>query len=378
MSAITSTRHALEGFRRVGRGRRPDPPRPSPRPHRRRVRNRPLHLPPPASHPDTASSGFRIGLRALREAVAPHPLDLADPDRRHPRQLRRVGAGPTSGNALSRYSIRRAAPDTSSTWRSRTFDHRVQIETGGGPRLPARATPGSPATRSTTRPSPSISPGFTTRGARRPALRSRSVPGSPASRPRPHRRPPASSPATGRPPPVARLRIRRGPQCAARPRDAVLHVPHVLASRHHHAAAGFEGCRTSHRVCVGLAVELTPRGAPTHAIPLASGRKRAGARRTKSVEHRRPAVAVVLGEIERVAWAAAPAPWIPRPPGHDPAGRRGGRRMRRGPRSSAARRSASSASSAASPAVPDRDHVLPPPGHRPREIRQRRIGIRSR
>ena len=42
----------------------------------------------------------------------------------------------------------------------------------------------------------------------------------------------------------------------------------------------------------------------------------------KSVERRRPAVAVVLGEIERVAWAAAPAPWIPRPPGHDPAGRR--------------------------------------------------------
>ena len=60
----------------------------------------------------------------------------------------------------------------------------------------------------------------------------------------------------------------------------------------------------------------------------------------KSVERRRPAVAVVLGEIERVAWAAAPAPWIPRPPGHDP--------IRRPP---------------ASPAVPDRDHVLPPPGH---------------
>ena len=39
------------------------------------------------------------------------------------------------------------------------------------------------------------------------------------------------------------------------------------------AAAGLEGRRTSHRGRVGLAVELTARGASTHAIQLAGGWK---------------------------------------------------------------------------------------------------------
>ena len=72
MSAITSTRHALEGFRRVGRGpTRPIPPRAGPRPHRRRVAQ-------PSSSPPASARAAPMRPRAPEDA----PSDAAWSSRR--------------------------------------------------------------------------------------------------------------------------------------------------------------------------------------------------------------------------------------------------------------------------------------------------------
>ena len=66
------------------------------------------------------------------------------------------------------------------------------------------------------------------------------------------------------------------------------------------AAAGLEGRRTSHSGRVGLAVELTARGASTHDVQIASGWKDAGmvARYAASVSTRDGAVSRFMRETK--------------------------------------------------------------------------------
>ena len=66
------------------------------------------------------------------------------------------------------------------------------------------------------------------------------------------------------------------------------------------AAAGLEGRRTSHSGRVGLAVELTARGASTHDIQIAGGWKDAGmvARYAASISTRGGAVSRFMRETK--------------------------------------------------------------------------------
>ena len=109
----------------------------------------------------------------------------------------------------------------------------------------------------------------------------------------------------GRRPEAGRRLRRRGRRlhAATSPTEAVIGLAVHQINRRFAAAcaaAGLEGRRTSHSGRVGLAVELTARGASTHDVQLAGGWKDAGmvARYAASVSTRDGAVSRFMRETK--------------------------------------------------------------------------------